>query len=300
MYRVLIWIRNGLLLIVGLIAVAIGIAYGLSEYRLRRTITVDPSPIAVPAGDAAITEGHRLTVARGCADCHGQNMAGTTFVDEPMVGKIAASNLTSGTGGVGKNYTPATWARAVRHGIGSDGHSLVIMPSHEFAAMSDADMGAIIAYLQSLPAVDHVNPPISIGPLGRLLLLTGQVTVLPAEVIDHSARPAQPVVGITAEYGHYLSAGCSGCHGKQFSGGPIPGSDPSMPPAGNLTPDTATGIGSWSEEDFIRAIREGKRPDGSIISDAMPWKNFSKMTDTELKALYLYLRQLPALAKGNR
>lgn len=300
MRRLLIWIRNGLLVIIGLLLLAIAILFGVSEYRLRRTIAVEASSISISSDPAAIAEGQRLNVARGCSDCHGQNMAGGIVVDDPLLGNISASNLTTGAGGVGKTYTAPSWERAIRHGIGSDGHSLVIMPSHEFAAMSDADTSAIIAYLQSLAPVDKTIAPISIGPLGRVLILTGQIPILPAEIIDHQAKPAQPQVGITVEYGRYLSAGCSGCHGKQLSGGPIPGLPPSPPYPQNLTPDMATGIGSWSEEDFIRAIREGKRPDGSSIDPSMPWKNFSRMTDTELKALYLFLHKLPPLPYGNR
>jgi hypothetical protein len=100
--------------------------------------------------------------------------------------------------------------------------------------------------------------------------------------------------------GRYLAASCWGCHGRGFAGAPGPGAAPGRPLAANLTPDAQSGIGAWSEADFIRALREGVRPDGSAISDAMPWKNFGRMNDTELKALYRFLRQVPAQPHGNR
>lgn len=300
MRRVLIWLRNGVLVLLGLILLAAGAIYGLSESRMRQSFAVPSSPITVPAGDAAIAEGHRLSIARGCVDCHSTDMSGSTFIDAPPIGTYSGSNLTSGAGGVGKEYTPETWARAIRHGIAADGSTLLFMPSHEFAGMSDADVGALIAYLQSVPAVDKQLPAISVGPLGRILYLQGQLPLVPAQLIDHQAKHEAPAVVVSVEYGGYLAAGCVGCHGQHYSGGAIPGGPPEWPHAQNITPDQATGIGSWSEEDFIRAIREGKRPDGTMINEVMPWKNLSKMTDTELKALYLFLMQVPARAEGQR
>jgi hypothetical protein len=72
-----------------------------------------------------------------------------------------------------------------------------------------------------------------------------------------------------------------------------------MPIVANLTPDES-GLKAWSEADFIRAIREGKRPDGSAISEYMPWKAYGQMSDDELKAIFAYLRTVPAKPKGNR
>jgi hypothetical protein len=86
-------------------------------------------------------------------------------------------------------------------------------------------------------------------------------------------------------------------HGPQLSGGKLAG-DPDMPIVANLTPHE-TGLKSWSEGDFIRALREGKRKDGTAISKMMPWQSYGQMTDTELKAVWAYLRTVPAVEKGN-
>jgi mono/diheme cytochrome c family protein len=300
MRRALVWIRNGLLALVGLVVLLIGSIYVVSELRMRRSFTVDAAPIAVPQSAAAIAEGQRLVVARGCTDCHGENLAGTKVLDDPLIGRLYGANLTKGRGGVGGEYTPATFARAIRHGVAADGRALLFMPSHEYAGMSDTDTGAIIAYLTSVQPVDRENPSISAGPLLRAVYLAGQVALVPAEKIDHAAKPAAPIVGVSVEYGRYLAAGCTGCHGLGYSGGPIPGAPPSFPPAANLTPDNATGLGAWSEADFMRALREGVRPDGSSINPVMPWKNLARMSDTELRALYMFLRQVPAQPRGNR
>jgi mono/diheme cytochrome c family protein len=101
-------------------------------------------------------------------------------------------------------------------------------------------------------------------------------------------------------YGQYLAAtsGCISCHGPGLSGGSIPGTPPDWPPASNITP--SGWISSWSEADFFRALREGKRPGGAPISAVMPWRNSAQMTDDELRALLVYLRSAPAKPYGGR
>ena len=72
---------------------------------------------------------------------------------------------------------------------------------------------------------------------------------------------------------------------------------PGVPPASNLTP---TGIGKWSRDDFSRAVREGRRPDGSQLAEFMPWKAFAGMTDDEIAALWAYLRSVPPKDFGGK
>jgi hypothetical protein len=72
-----------------------------------------------------------------------------------------------------------------------------------------------------------------------------------------------------------------------------------MPIVANLTPDTS-GVAGWTEGDFLRALHEGRRPDGSALLDAMPWRVYGKIGDVELKAVWAYLRMLPPTPKGKR
>ncbi len=68
--------------------------------------------------------------------------------------------------------------------------------------------------------------------------------------------------------------------------------------AANLTPDKETGIGNWKEENFFRAMREGKYhglEDSRMLLPPMPWPNFAKFTDDELRAIFTYLQSLPAV-----
>jgi len=222
-----------------------------------------------------------------CEHCHGPGLGGQVLEDNLMFGRLVATNLTSGVGGVGADYTDADWVRAVRHGIGTDGKSLVAMPSDVFYNFSDDDLGLIIAYLKSLPPVDNKLPETRLGPLGRVYLLQDPI-ILPAGVIDHDRpRPPEPPPGVTVERGEYMAFICRACHGDDLSGGT------SRAPAGlNLTP--AGDLAGWTEADFMRALRTGVSPEGDKFDPAeMPWQEIGQLTDDELKALWLYLKSLP-------
>ena len=120
-------------------------------------------------------------------------MEGNIYLDDPAIGKVVASNLTSGKGGVGSAYTDQDWARAIRHGIRPDGTPLLFMPSTEFYFLSDEDLGAVIAYIKSAPPVDHELPPSSVSWTGRVVMtLVPAITFIPAELIPHAApRPVR-------------------------------------------------------------------------------------------------------------
>lgn len=60
--------------------------------------------------------------------------------------------------------------------------------------------------------------------------------------------------------------------------------------ARNITPDPETGIGKWTESDFIKTMKTGKDPEGRILDPTMPWRRFLALTDTDLRAIWAYLR----------
>jgi mono/diheme cytochrome c family protein len=229
-------------------------------------------------------------------DCHGENLAGRVVLDDPAIGRLSGANLTRGrTGGT---LTARDWERAVRHGARRDSTALIIMPAHEFTGISDDDLGSIAAYANSLPGVSVAPPPTRAGPVIRALALAGGVTLLPAEIIDHQKpHPSRVEAEPGPHYGAYLAAGCTGCHGPTLSGGKIPGAPPDWKPAANITPE---GIGHYSEQSFMIALRTGKRPDGTAIDTLMPWRLTKQMTDVELRALYAYLRTVPPKPYGGR
>jgi len=112
------------------------------------------------------------------------------------------------------------------------------------------------------------------------------------------------------ERGKYLVtvADCGGCHtpgsmlgmpdmARQLGGSEVgfelPGLGTFHPP--NLTPDAATGIGSWTEAQIVTAITTGKRPDGRELAPIMPWRAFANMTPDDAMAVAVYLKSLPAV-----
>jgi cytochrome c553 len=97
--------------------------------------------------------------------------------------------------------------------------------------------------------------------------------------------------------GEYLARGCQGCHGAGLVGGPPP--DPTSPEAPNLTP-AASALGDWTEDDFLTAIRTGVTPTGrELDSQYMPWPSYAKLSDDELRALWLYLSSLEPVEAVN-
>lgn len=295
------WVLITFVLFVGVVVLAATGVFLVSTFRLGRTFAVTPPAVAIPTDAASVERGRHLAVALNkCADCHGANLGGKVFVDAPPF-LIVGPNLTRGQGGIGGQLTDADWVRAIRHGVGPDGRALFSMPSEEYVRMTEQDLGALIAYVKSVPSVDQVLPTTRMRFLGRVLLLAGQLPPPAAAVIDHAAAfPPQVPEGVTVDYGRYLATigGCVGCHGPGLSGGRVPGVPPDFPPASNITPSGA--IGQWTEADFFRAMREGKRPNGTEMNPFMPWKATAQMTDDETRALWLFLRAVPPKPYGNR
>ncbi len=292
------------LIVAGLLLVAIlaaGAVYGVSEHRLNQQMVVPADTITVPTDITAMQRGQHLSsaVAR-CIECHGSNLAGRVLFDDPSIGRVVAPNLTRGRGGVGATFSTADFVRAIRYGVDPSGHGLLVMPSDDYNRFSDADLGAIIAYVKSVAPVDSDLPTSEIRPFGRLLFALGRLHLLPIESIDGDMpRPPVPPAGVSNEYGAYLAttAGCTTCHGPTLSGGRIPQAPPGTPPAANITP---AGIGGWSDADFIRALRTGVTPDGRRLDTYMPWPYYAQMTDDELRALKRFLEVIPPLPTPSR
>lgn len=274
-----------ILVLLGLAGLYVGAAV-----RLNRRYDVQPQAVVVPTTAEAVEYG-RQRYSVYCAGCHGDNLAGTAFFDDPALGRIPARNLTAGTGGVGGQYTDADWVRAIRHGVSREGKPLLVMPADALKHLSDADLGAIIAYVKRAASVDNDLGHYAITPLAHVLISAGAFgNVISAESIDHRASPpAAPPRAVSAAYGQYLvdTVGCRACHGAALSGGKDP--NPQAPPAPNLTPGGA--LRSWNEATFITSIRTRQSP-------FMPFKDLSHLSDDELKALWLYLQSLPSKETG--
>ncbi len=286
----------GLSIILGLLIIVAGVLYFRGQSRFTQTYAVQVESVTIPEDAAALERGRHL-VSLLCSGCHGENLAGTDFFNDPGLGTIHAKNLTRGQGGIGASYTTADFVRTLRHGVRPDGTSVFVMPSKDFHYLSDQDLGSIIAYLRTVPPVDQAWGPKQFTLMGNVLIGVGAFdNFMMADLIDHTGpRPAVAPIGVTKEYGDYLVRlnGCRQCHGPQLSGGKV--DDPTSNLLGpNLTPGGE--LAAWRVADFIATLRTGVTPAQHTLNDMMPWKTYGKMSDDELTAVFLYLQSLPKLA----
>jgi mono/diheme cytochrome c family protein len=296
---ILKWTGRLLAAVFVLALVGAGVVYAASERRLRRTYDTTVDSVRVPTDAASIARGeHLVRHVIDCTLCHGEDLGGAVYSSSPAIGTVAGPNLTRGKGGLGADYADMDYVRAIRLGVRRDGRSLIVMPSEVFTRLSQQDLGAVIAFLRQVPPVDRDVPKSDFGPVGRALLAAGKMNILVAGKTPRITPPVSVPSDTTAAYGKYIAdiSGCHGCHGYGLSGGPVAG-PPGLPPASNLTP---AGIGTWTEVDLSRALREGRRPDGSQLDEFMPWKVFRGMTDAEIHAIWLYLKSVPPKPFGNK
>jgi hypothetical protein len=140
-------------------------------------------------------------------------------------------------------------------------------------------------------------------------------TVLPTSSVFGAQLENESVMVARGRYIATAIQGC-GCHTREkpdgskdenwhYAGSPNP-APPAGPPANagwtsprwkriyarNITPDQETGIGKWTEANFIRAMRAGLTPDGRVLDAQMPWEAFQKITDRDMKSLWAYLKTI--------
>lgn len=296
MKRLLKWLAGILGAVVIVLVAGFLFAYFSSEAKINRTYDVPVAEIAIPDPDSAVVaRGRHIALTHGCMDCHGADLSGTLFLDGMPVARVSSSNLTPA--GPVASYSDTDWIRSIRHGIRPDGTSFWVMPSAAYSGLSEEDLGALVAFLKTLKPVEGQQDIHEVGPLGRMLIATGQMKISAMKVDHGRAYPVAPPEGPTPEYGAYLIDECRYCHGPELRGGLREG-DPSAPLSSNLTP-SEDGIGHYTYETFNRALRTGAKPDGTIMEPAyMPWTATTHFTDTEVEALWAYLQTLEPAPMG--
>ncbi|HEY3884252.1 MAG TPA: hypothetical protein VGL62_03520, partial [Vicinamibacterales bacterium] len=215
----------------------------------------------------------------GAPPVAGRKGAGHVFEDRPW---LVAPNITSDRETGAGSWTDDMFARAIREGIGHDGHVLDPQMWYDaFRHLSDEDLASVIVYLRSLPPVRNSLPKTSI-PKGRLVP-SPQVLTAPVAPLDRSTAVAR---------GRYLVqvADCIGCHTaleSPLSPGLFGGGNAvamfGRPPvfSANLT-RAPSGIGSYYTPALLRAVLRTGHLKGRAIDPVMPWVVFGKMTDGDL------------------
>lgn len=304
-----------------LLVVAAGGAFAFLV--LKGPESAAPSSVKVEATPERLERGKYLfeSVA-DCAGCHSPRNpekfammptpegTGSGFefpVELGFPGKVVAPNLTPDPEtGLGK-WTDGEKIRAIREGISKDGRALFpFMPYPHFAEMSDEDLHSVVAYINSLPPVKRALPRTELDfPVKYLIKFAPKPVTAKVSAPDRSDR---------VKYGAYLVklANCIECHtqmdkgelvkGMEFAGGHEFPVMQFLARSANITPDEETGIGKWSEERFVKKFKgyanltyENAPRTVQANFTVMPWYGYSQMTEDDLKAIYAYLRTLPAV-----
>ena len=207
-------------------------------------------------------------------------------MDAPLF-RAVAPNLTPGSGSAVRGFAAADWSNAIVHGVNRRRTSLFLMPSKEVGSFADDDVAAMIAYLQTLPPVNRDPGKSTVTLLGRIMIGLFEMDLLSAEPIDHQARlAAAPEVAPTPVYGAYLSNVCRGCHGADLRGGIV--IHPGAPPSADIS---SSRMKDYDFDTFERALRQGVGRDGHTLAEDMPWRSTKNLSNDELRALWLGLRQ---------
>jgi mono/diheme cytochrome c family protein len=282
----------------------------------------EPTSTTVSAEDSA-----KAVIARGdylvhsvvnCVDCHstldtskfsapvvpgsegGGGLALHEILPADIPGKMWVPNITPHAL---KDWTDDEIARAIVRGVNKKGDTLFpLMPYHGLSRMAKEDVEAVIAYLRTLKPIENSFP-------ARELFIPA-AAFGPLPDVDYK-KNTKPDTSDKLKYGEYLTtiAHCTDCHtpmskekmpmmdkfmagGQQFK---LPAFEVTV---SNITPDSATGIGTWTEEMFLAKFRTNSTPamlasKPGKFNTLMPWSFYGAMTDNDLKAIYAYLRTIP-------
>lgn len=264
----------------------------------------------------------KLMVARGeylanhvtvCIDCHsirdtahfsmpivpGTEGGGAAFAftkTEFVPGEVTPPNITPA--GL-KDWTDEEIIRAITRGINRKGDTIFpIMPYHSYSKMTADDIKSIVAYIRTLKPVEHSTPA------RKMEVPMSMFGPLPDGDLSKNTMP-DPADKIA--YGAYLtrSAACADCHtpmgpkgpdfSRIFSGGTVFENPIFKVAVANITPDTATGIGAWTEEMFVNKFKTNAseavlQTKPGRQNSFMPWSMYGKMKEDDLKAIYAFLR----------
>ena len=261
------------------------------------------SPIAMERG--------RVLVYSSCAGCHYNQKAGK-FIGNPILdvpgiaGKVYSANLThSKSNGLTIKYTDAQLKFLLKTGIAYDGRydGYMLRPN-----MAESDLDAIVAFLRSddpaLAAADTTVGPTHYNFIGKVYM---DMNAKPLAYQKDIKRPGEDNI---VELGGYLvdNLACFHCHSgsltslnylypsqsKGFMAGGIKLKNETglAVTASNITPDKNTGIGNYSREQFIKAVKYGEAPEHKLVA---PMPKYKMLTDAEVGAIYAYIQTVPAI-----
>jgi hypothetical protein len=250
-----------------------------------------------------------------CNDCHMDDntgkLTGRKMEEISQFGAVYSRNITKDPEhGIGK-WTDGELAYLLRTGVRPNGKFLPIMA--KLQKMSDEDLQSVIAFLRSdhnwVKADNTTQPESKYSFFAKFLATINAMKPMP---FTHQSIPP-PDTTNAVKWGEYVSlyrVECYTCHSRDFatddfinpekSKGFFGGGNEFKMPDGskiysmNITMDEETGIGKWTEEEFIKAVKTGIVPDGQPALRP-PMKPYADLTDGEAKAVYAYLKTIPKI-----
>lgn len=297
----------GLLVSAGLLLSATVVEVSGSAASAAGTLLKDTPARLVPSR-TSVDRGERLALML-CAHCHGDDegrLVGRELTDvDRALGRIYSGNLTNDPAhGLGR-WTNAQLTTFLRTGVTPAGKlAFFVMP--RYPRLADEDLAALVAYLRSDRAA--VQGTGQATPRSQLSLLSKALMKVAIKPLPLPAQPISlPDTLQPVRHGEYLVNGqlqCFACHSANvqktnlleplktkgyLAGGSRFNDEEGRPVrSANLTPDPGTGIGRYSLSQFQTVMRTGQKPDGTLVR--YPMLPNPLLTDTELKALYTYLR----------
>ncbi|SNT69596.1 cytochrome c [Psychrobacter sp. LV10R520-6] len=264
-------------------------------------------PNVSPANSDLANRGAYIARAADCVACHGEDYTGGSPIETPM-GAIYSTNITpSKRYGIG-NYTEADLKNVLQKGRAPEYMLYPAMPYPSYNGMTNEDISALFAYLQTVPAVDEAiehktDLPF---PFNFRSLMWGW------NLINVPSTENRDGLTQTQQRGEYLVnnlAHCGTCHTPRNS---TMGFDKSMYLSGaplgnwhapNITPNDSSGIGSWSEQDIVTYLRTGELdqrayaggPMGEVVAHSTRY-----LKDEDLGAIASYLKAVPAIQTDDK
>ena len=304
-------------IVLGLVAVVVLAVGGLLLYLDRSGIPrYAPGTVALEVeATPELVERGRRTVGMLCAGCHLDNETGT-LAGKPMddlpaqFGWAHSANITRDPEtGIG-TWTDGELAFLLRTGVTRDGRYTPPWMA-KVPLMSDEDLHGVIAFLKSADPL--VRPVRAKRPESRPSLLTKALSRVAFKPLPYPPAPiVAPDPADRVAYGRYLVQGramCFPCHSADFAkvddlvpeksagylggGNAMPDMNGRIVTTANITPDPETGIGKWSEDEFVRLLRFGVRPDQRVT--VYPMVPYPELSDDDARAIYAYLRTVPPI-----
>ncbi|MCF8239302.1 MAG: cytochrome c [Saprospiraceae bacterium] len=294
----------GVLLFI-LIAIAAWIQFGSQS-------TYEPQAVAFAQTTDSLTLANgRKIVENVCAYCHrGEDgtLSGNLFSKDEGFGTVYAANITRHqTAGIGR-YSDAELATLLRTGLKRDGH--YAGPFMMFPNLSQDDLNGIITYLRSDVPSTTPSETVHTNEHSFIAKALYKLGVFKPIAVSKEIKPTPPATD-TLAYGKYLALSryeCYACHSADFQtndiehpensvgfmagGNPIHDRDFQFVVSRNITPHPEQGIGLWTKDQFEMALRSGVRPDGRLLSTAMP--RLAALDADEVNAIWAYIQSLPA------